>query len=293
MLDAPLGLALAAGILAAANPCGFALLPAYLALLVRGDVGAADPGRAAAVVRALVAAAAMTAGFATVFGVFGLAVAPVAASVQEHLPWFTIGLGLAVAAVGVWLLAGRQLPMPAIRVGTGPAVRRTWPSMMAFGAAYAIASLGCTIAPFMAIVVTSFRAGSVPSGIALFFAYAGGMGLAVGAAALAVAVAQGSPLSGVRRWGPALTRGGGALLAVAGGYVAYYGWYEIRVWRGGSTADPVIDAAAAVQGTLAGALERIGAVGLLAAVAALLGATTAAYLWRRRSRREAQAPNGP
>jgi cytochrome c-type biogenesis protein len=235
----------------------------------------------------------MTAGFAAVFGVFGLAVAPVAASVQEHLPWFTIVLGLAVAAVGAWLLAGRQLPMPTIRVGAGPAVRRTWPSMMAFGAAYAIASLGCTIAPFMAIVVTSFRAGSVPSGIALFFAYAGGMGLAVGAAALAVAVAQGSPLSRVRRWGPAFTRGGGALLAVAGGYVAYYGWYEIRVWRGGGTADPVIDAAAAVQGTLAGALERIGAFGLLAAVAALLGAATAAYLWRRRSRRGAQAPNGP
>ena len=32
-----LALALAAGMLAAVNPCGFALLPAYLSVLVIGD----------------------------------------------------------------------------------------------------------------------------------------------------------------------------------------------------------------------------------------------------------------
>jgi cytochrome c-type biogenesis protein len=282
MVDAPLGLALAAGVLAAVNPCGFALLPAYLALLVRGEAGATDPGRGAAVGRALLAAAAMTLGFAAVFGVFGLAVAPVAASVQEHLPWFTIVLGVAVAVLGVWLLAGRELPMPSVRFGVGPQVRRTWPSMVLFGAAYAIASLGCTIAPFMAIVVTSFRAGSIPSGIALFLAYAAGMGLAVGAAALAVALAHGAPLGRVRRLGPLFIRGGGALLAVAGAYVAYYGWYEVRVIRGAAGADPVIDAAAAVQGALASALDRVGGAGLAVVVAALLAAALVTHLVRRR-----------
>jgi cytochrome c-type biogenesis protein len=32
-----------------------------------------------------------------------------------------------------------------------------------------------------------------------------------------------------------------------GGYVAYYGWWEIRVLRGMPAEDPVIEAAAAVQ----------------------------------------------
>ncbi|MEV1144506.1 hypothetical protein AB0I76_12585, partial [Micromonospora sp. NPDC049799] len=41
MTDAPYGLALGAGLLAAVNPCGFALLPAYLSMLVLGD-GPAD-----------------------------------------------------------------------------------------------------------------------------------------------------------------------------------------------------------------------------------------------------------
>ena len=32
-----MGLAFAAGLVAALNPCGFAMLPAYLALVVRGE----------------------------------------------------------------------------------------------------------------------------------------------------------------------------------------------------------------------------------------------------------------
>ena len=48
--------------------------------------------------------------------------------------------------------------------------------MTGFGASYAIASLGCTIAPFLAVVVTSFRSGSTAQGLVLFLVYAGGMG---------------------------------------------------------------------------------------------------------------------
>ena len=38
------GLAFAAGLVAALNPCGFAMLPAYLALVVRGT-GTSVPAR--------------------------------------------------------------------------------------------------------------------------------------------------------------------------------------------------------------------------------------------------------
>ena len=79
-----LSLALGAGLVAALNPCGFALLPAYLSLFVLGD---APRSSAAAVVRALRATAALTLGFAGVFVAFGLAIAPVAAtSYTVHRP---------------------------------------------------------------------------------------------------------------------------------------------------------------------------------------------------------------
>lgn len=289
MADAELGLALAAGLLAAVNPCGFALLPAYLGLLVRGQAGAAG-SRPAAVGRAVTAAAAMTVGFAVVFGGFGLAVSPVAGQVQRHLPWFTVGLGLLVLAVGLWLLAGRTLPVPGLRLAAGPAVRRTVPSMALFGAAYAVASLGCTIGPFLATVVVTFRAGSLFSGVAVFLAYAAGMGLAVGAVALAVALSREALPRRWRRWGPRVTRIGGGLLAAAGGYVAYYGWYEIRVLRGGAADDPVVGAVEQVQRWLANGLSQLGAgwlavlVGLLAVVPAVAGARRVRRVlgWRRR-----------
>ena len=71
MAEAPIALALAAGVLAAVNPCGFALLPAYLALLVRGEAGAPDLSPVAAVGRGPGAAVAVNAGVAAAVGGLG------------------------------------------------------------------------------------------------------------------------------------------------------------------------------------------------------------------------------
>ncbi|WP_262386758.1 cytochrome c biogenesis protein CcdA [Streptomyces sp. TRM49041] len=287
MTDLPLALALTAGVLAAVNPCGFALLPAYLSLLVLGDD---TPTRTAAVGRALLATAAMTTGFTAVFALFGLAVAPVAGQVQEHLPWFTVVFGLALAGVGVWLLAGRALPALLPKLRRAPKVSRSLPSMALFGAAYAVASLGCTIAPFLAIVVSAFRSGTPLEGALLFAAYAAGMGAVVGAAALTVAVTRTARVGALRGLGAVASRLGGALLLLAGAYVAYYGWYEIRVLRGtgGPVADPVIDAAGAVQTWLADTLNGIGGP-TVAVAAALLAAAVAGAAALRRLRARAAA----
>lgn len=248
-------LALAAGVLAAVNPCGFALLPAYLSLLVVGDEPAP---RTAAVGRALGLTAAMTAGFVAVFGLFGLVLAPAMGFVQPRLPWFTIGLGLLLAALGGWLVAGRQLPTLPWKVSRAPALTRSWASMTLFGAAYALASLSCTIGPFLAIVVSSMRAGSPVAGVGLFLAYALGMGLVVGTLALAVALAKASLVRRLRRAAAGLSRAGGVLLVVTGCYVAWYGWYEVHVFAGRG-ADPVVVAGTALQHRISGTLDTAGA----------------------------------
>ncbi|MGW0500560.1 cytochrome c biogenesis CcdA family protein [Streptomyces sp. NPDC003007] len=281
MADLPLALALGAGMLAAVNPCGFALLPAYLSLLVLGDD---SPSRTVALGRALAATAAMTAGFAAFFAVFGLVIQPVAGQIQQHLPWFTITFGLLITAAGAWLLAGRQLPTLAPKLRRAPTVTRSVPSMALFGMAYATASLGCTIAPFLAIVVSAFRSGSTPEGVALFAAYAAGMGLIVGAASLTVALTRTTAVTRLRRLGAMAPRLGGGLLFLVGAYVAYYGWYEIRVQRGPATTDPVIDAAAGIQRALADALDTAGP----AVIAVLFGILLLAALLIRRCRHTRQ-----
>ncbi|SCK33520.1 Cytochrome c biogenesis protein CcdA [Streptomyces sp. WMMB 714] len=288
MADLPLALALTAGMLAAVNPCGFALLPAYLSLLVLGED---SPTRGAAVVRAVAATAAMTLGFAGVFGVFGLVIAPVASQVQQHLPWFTVFFGLLLAGAGVWLLAGRELPTLAPKLRRAPGVGRSLPSMALFGGAYAVASLGCTIAPFLAIVVSAFRSGSAGHGLLLFGAYAAGMGAIVGVAALAVALARTATVDRLRGVGAVASRFGGGLLLAVGAYTAYYGWYEIRVFGGGDTADPVIDAAGHVQRSLANGVEQLG-MPVVAGVLAVLLAAAAVLVKYRPGRRTSEERGG-
>jgi cytochrome c-type biogenesis protein len=284
MDDVPFALAVAAGTLAALNPCGFALLPVYLTVLVTGDD---KPSRAVAVGRAVVSTAAIVAGFVAVFAVFGLVLAPVAGLVQARLPWFTIVLGLALAALGVWLIAGRHVPGIGRLALRGPAVTRTVASMVVFGAGYALASLGCTVGPFLAIVVSSFRAGSLAAGILLFLGYAAGMGMVVGTAALALALARASVIGRMRRLAPVLSRAGGLVVGLAGVYVAYYGWYELRVLRGGSPSDPVVETALTVQGWLSTTIADLGVQAVVVAFAVVLAGAGAAVWWSR-TRRSAQ-----
>lgn len=242
-----LTLAIAAGMLAAVNPCGFALLPAYLSVLVLGDD---SPSTSRAVGRALALTAWMTLGFAAVFGLFGLAISPVASQVQQYVPWFTVGFGALVAVAGLWLLLGRELPRLRIR-GSGAAVTRSAPAMVGFGLSYALASLTCSIAPFLALVVTSFRTGSLGESVLLYLGYAGGMGALVGVAAVAVALAHRGLVTRLRRTGRWVPRVSGGLLLLVGAYVAWYGAWELRVLAGDDPSDPIIETAARIQRTLA------------------------------------------
>ncbi len=274
--DLPLALALTAGTLAAFNPCGFALLPAYLTMLLADDTGAPS----GAVPRALKLSAAMTGGFVTVFGLAGLVLTPLAVSVGEYLPWLTIVIGVALAAMGLWLLSGRELSPRTPRLAAGrPAMSVR--SLYGYGLSYAVASLSCTIGPFLAVVSAALVGGGVLGGLAVFVAYAVGMGLVVALLSLAVALARGAVVGRLRRILPYVSRIGGGLLLLAGLYVAYYGWYQLRVFAGASTRDPIVGVMRAVQRTVAGWVAVMGA-GWIALVLAV--ALAAAFgLWRSRT----------
>jgi hypothetical protein len=69
-------------------------------------------------------------------------------------------------------------------------------------------------------------------GIGSFVAYALGMGLVLMVLTLAIALARQSLVRRMRGVLPYVNRISGALLVVAGAYVVYYGWYELRVYSG-------------------------------------------------------------
>lgn len=279
------GLAFAAGLVAALNPCGFAMLPAYLLLVVRGR-GSGPASGVGAAGRALAATAGMSLGFLTVFGAFGALTVSAATTVQRLLPYATVGVGVVLIGLGVWLLSGRELsaltPRP---LGPRWAPTARLGSMYGYGVSYAIASLSCTIGPFLAVTAAGLRGGSIVTGVAIYLAYSAGLTLVIGVLAVAAAAASTAMADRLRRILPLVNRIGGALLVLVGLYVAYYGSYEVRLFgANGNPRDAVITAAGRLQGAMAGWVHQHGMWPWVAAVLAL-AIVVIGGAWHRRAQR--------
>ncbi len=271
--------AVVAGMVATVNPCGFAMLPAYLALVV---AGASEQSRMRLLTRAVVSSAMMTLGFVAVFGLFGLLFSLVASSVQRYLPFVTVAIGLALAVLGVLLLMGREITLLVPKPARG-APNRHVGSMFGYGVAYAIASLSCTIGPFLAVAGSTLRSGDLVEGLTAFLAYAAGMGLVVTVLAIATALASDVVTRKARSLLPHVSRLGGVLLVLVGAYVTYYGIYELRLFLGDADpADPIVDGAGQLQGLLVNWFTSIGPLPFVIVLAVLVAGGV--LLVRRRSK---------
>ncbi len=258
------------------------MLPAYLLLVVRGERSGEHRGWAP-LGRALAATVGMALGFLTVFGLFGALTISAATTVQRYLPYATVVIGVVLVALGAWLLSGREptalTPRP-LGPRWAPSVRLG--SMFSYGISYAIASLSCTIGPFLAVTAAGFRGGSVVTGVSIYLAYVGGLTLVVGVLAIAAATASSTLADRLRRVLPFVNRISGALLVLVGLYVAYYGVYELRLFNTNANPDDaVITAAGRLQGALAGWVHQHGVLPWAVALFVLVAGAFAGAWYRR------------
>ena len=289
MIEVPFAFALAAGMAAALNPCGFAMLPAYLTYFV--GTGDAESGTAKSISRALLVSLVLTAGFVVVFGIFGLVTTPFAISIEQHLPWVTIVIGIGLAGLGIAMLAGKQVMLTTPKFNRGGGEREL-PSMFLFGVSYAVASLSCTIGPFLAVMTSTFRSANYASGVLAFVTYGVGMGLLISILTLAVALTQTSVVTLIRRAMPYVTRVSGGFLVLAGLYVAWYGWWEVRINRGEFVDDPIANVGETVRDNVNQWINDVGATPLAGWIfGALLVAIPASTLMRRRRGGEGPPPD--
>ena len=219
-MEALLVTAFVAGLVATVNPCGFAMLPAYLSFFLGSDV---DTSSGRMLGRALRIASMMALSFLLVFGVAGLLLTAGLQVVIDALPWMALVVGAGIVALGVYVARGGvlTLSMP----GKGKVNRR---SVFVFGASYAVASLSCTLPIFLSLIAGSIATGSLVSGVALFIVY--GLGMALVIAAITVGLAFGRDrlvtfIRGASRWiGPV----SGLILIAAGLFIVWY-WSTILV----------------------------------------------------------------
>jgi cytochrome c biogenesis protein CcdA len=263
-------LALTAGMVAAINPCGFSLLPAYIGSFVSGDH--ADGPLDRRLLRAVSSAIAVTVGFIVVFVLLGIVLSSVADRVRGQLPWVTMAIGGVLAVAGLLVLSGRRLPMPSIGVraarGSGPV------AMVTYGAVYALASLSCTIGPFLAITTAALNQ-SLAGGLLAYVAYGLGMGVIILAVAASAALARPRPVVRLRHLSRYASRVGGLLMMFSGAYAIWYARWELLVYRGDLGSDVVIDTGERWRLNVITFIEDVGAIRLgavvLAVVAVVLG----------------------
>jgi cytochrome c-type biogenesis protein len=294
--EGPLALYLTLGMVATVNPCGFAMLPAYVAYFLGIDDREVGPPRAT-IATALRVALAVSAGFLAVFALAGLAVELTSLPVYENVPWISIVIGLALLGLGLAMLGGFQLNVRLPRLDRG-GHERTVGSMFVFGVSYAIASIGCTLPLFLGAVSGTINRESVADGLMVFGIYALGMTLVLMGLTVAMALARTSIVRFVRRAQPYIGRVAGGLVALAGTYVAYYGWLELRVARASGGAIPssgIIDVVTGWSYDLSDWIERTGSVKIAVGLGVALAAVALAVYgtWRQGARRSMRQPEDP
>ena len=238
MIDGLFAYAFTTGMLATVNPCGFAMLPAYLSYFLGVESADGSPGTTVTttsrVTRAVAVSMAVSLGFLLVFVVIGAVVRAGGDFLIDWAKYVTIPIGLALAGLGVAMVLGYHLPFTTPRLDKGGR-DRTVVSMFVFGISYAIASIGCTLPLFIGAALTSFTTRGTVSGVLLVLTYGAGMALVLTALTVTLALARGGLLAGLRHVLPYVERVAGVFLVLAGLYLVYYWIYNLRFDATGST----------------------------------------------------------
>lgn len=231
----PLGFAFGAGVVSAANPCGFAMLPAYLSLYLGSrEEGFEKRSALARAARAVLIGVVVSLGFVLLFGVAGVVVAASGNAILGTMPWVGSVIGVLLILLGVWLLAGRTLYtafFERVAGHLGDPKDMSIRGFFLFGLAYGLASLSCTLPVFLAVMGSAIAAGDFTAGAGQFFLYSLGMASVLIVLTLALALFKSGVATRIRGIIPYVQTISAVLLIVAGAYVIYY-W--LPVLSGGS-----------------------------------------------------------
>ncbi len=227
MGDVPVAFAFAAGLVATINPCGFAMLPAYLSYFMGLD-DEGPRGRGTSVARGLAVGATVSAGFFLVFGVSGALVNAGFRSIIDYVPWVALAIGVALAVLGAAMLFfGFQLNVALPHLDRGGSSRR-YRSVFLFGVSYAVASLSCALPVFLAVTGAASATPTFLSGVLTYLVYGLGMAMLLVVLTIALAVTKEGVLRRMRALLPHIGRVSGAILVLSGAYITAYWATNLR-----------------------------------------------------------------
>lgn len=274
-------IAILAGMLAAFNPCGFAMLPAYLGVQILGQ-STDEKGN---YLRALKFSFGMGVGLLATFTAFGFLVIPFAGAIERYLPWVTVGIAILLLVTGVAILFGNTIGLTRLFRPSIAPTKGLW-SQIGYGVTYALASLSCTIGPFLAVTATAIRSSSWLEVLITFALYGAGMSAIIFLLALLTASSSQKFIIWTKQKGKLLERLIAGFLILVSVYLFIYGVFEIRVAAGDLSSSWLIGSAVDAQSFLARFIYGIGPLWILVFIAIL--SLISFWGWRRTSRTKSE-----
>ena len=248
-----LGIAFVAGVFATFNPCGFAMLPAYLSLAILE--GGNNDRKSQLLARAFKFSALMGVGILAVFSAFSLIIFPISTSIQRYLPYITTLLGLGVVALAIYILWKGPV---AIGKLWSPQISPTgnFLTYILYGVTFALGSISCTIGPFLAITSRAINENYLHS-LSIYFVYGLGFVVTILILAILTALSQQFLIRKIRNSGGVLEKAMAIIILIVGLYLIYFGTTELALQNGSSSSQGILEIAYQVQGSIIEFVSRI------------------------------------
>ena len=223
----PLGFAFTAGMVTAVNPCGFAMLLAYLGLYLGFQKEHEIKGSLVTTMGSgMIVGTSVTAGFVTLFGIAGIIVSIGSQTIiASMLPWLGVLTGVIIVIAGAWIHSGGILyttiaPTVANRIGDPSQTNVR--GYFLFGVSYGTASLGCTLPIFLAVVGTSLTISDIRTSLNQFLFYALGMGTTILFITIGMILFNNTLTKSFAKVVPVTKVIGTSLMIVSGSYIVFY-----------------------------------------------------------------------
>ena len=227
-----LGYSFIAGVLAAINPCGIVMLPAYLSLYVYSNSEDNDITTSKKIRNSLNIILFVGVGFVALFSLSAVIVSLSSELIGDLIPFLSILLSMLILYFGIGELKGEQIFSSKIsslssKIGNP---KNTNPiGFILFGVSYGLASVGCALPIFISVVTKSINAQSNQRIFLDFISYSLGMlsVIAILTAATFISINSTKKLNTFfRKWSYLVF---GIFLTFAGIFMLSYWIYDLRL----------------------------------------------------------------
>ena len=222
--------AFSAGVVSAVNPCGFAMLPAYLGLYMSTSIYEKDSTHyGKMILKGLFIGCCVGLGVLSLFLFVGLITGFALNFIRSIMEWVGLLLGVGLITIGIWLMNGGRLYTGlTARIGQsiGNPTQISLKGFFLFGVSYGVASLSCTLPIFLSVVGINLNGSSIYDSMMQFALYGAGMGSMILFVTLSMAILKGVMIRYIKLALPYVERIGFFLVVLSGMYIVFY-WMTI------------------------------------------------------------------